>query len=379
MNRRTWLKTATTAGLATVLPMDSFASALSGHTAKGGVSQLETEVKRLYLRHTWTTTMSSSTYRDTVHVRLTRDGITGYGEGAPIIRYKEFPDQARQAIEAIRDVILAGDPCQFEKMLSSVRRAWGGSQHAAMSAIELAVVDWVGKKLNVPLYRYFGLDPADAPVTDFSIGIDTPEITRQKTREAAEFPILKVKVGLKTDEETIAAIRSITDKPIRVDANEGWTDKEEAIRKINWLESQGVQVIEQPMPAHMLEETRYVRSKVHLPIIADEACTAAHLIPELRNAYDGINVKLDKAGGVLEAYRWIKMARALNMQVMLGCMVSSSCTCTAAAHLSPLVDYVDLDGNLLISNDPYIGARVEKGKVVLPEGPGLGLRLRSQA
>jgi L-alanine-DL-glutamate epimerase-like enolase superfamily enzyme len=244
-----------------------------------------------------------------------------------------------------------------------------------MAAIDIAVMDWLGKKLNVPLYRYFGLDPAQAPITTFSIGIDTPEITRQKTLEAADYPVLKVKVGLKTDEATIEAIRSVTKKPLRVDANEGWTDKEEAIRKINWLETQGVEFVEQPMPAHMFEEIKYVRSKVHLPIFADEALTDAAAIPKLREAYDGVNVKLDKSGGMLEAHRWIQMARALDMKVMLGCMVSSSCTCTAAAHLSPLVDYADLDGNLLIANDPYSGLKVEKGRIILPDGPGLGLKV----
>jgi len=180
---------------------------------------------------------------------------------------------------------------------------------------------------------------------------------------------------LQNDEETIEAIRSVTKKPLRVDANEGWTDKEEAIRKINWLETQGVELIEQPMPAHMFEETKYVRSKVHLPVIADEACTGASQIPQLREAYDGINVKLDKSGGVMEAYRWIKFARAMNMKVMLGCMVSSSCTVTAAAHLAALVDYPDLDGNLLISNDPYEGVSVRHGKLILPSGSGLGLKI----
>jgi len=131
------------------------------------------------------------------------------------------------------------------------------------------------------------------------------------------------------------------------------------------------------MPAHMFEDIKYVRSKVHLPIIADEACTSAALIPELKEAYDGINVKLDKSGGIMEAYRWIKMARAMNMKVMLGCMISSSCTCTAAAHLSPLVDYADLDGPLLIANDPYEGMKYDKGKILLPNGPGLGLKVVS--
>jgi L-Ala-D/L-Glu epimerase / N-acetyl-D-glutamate racemase len=158
-----------------------------------------------------------------------------------------------------------------------------------------------------------------------------------------------------------------------VDANEGWKNKEEAVRKINWLEKQGVEFIEQPMPAEMIEETKWVRSRVHIPIIADEACQRASDIPKLQAAFDGVNVKLDKAGGILEAHRMIQIARALGMKTMLGCMISSSVSVTAAAHLSPLVDYADLDGNLLIANDPYRGVLVEKGKLVLPGGPGLGL------
>lgn len=372
MNRRDLLKAV---GAASVGAAMQPALRASGLPAASGTTVVKTELKRLMLRHTWTTTMSSSAYRDTVHVQYQREGITGYGEGAPIVRYKEYPEQAKEAIDAIVNQIAAGDPNTFDKMLADVRRALGSHQHAAMAAVDIAVCDWIGKKLGIPLYQYFGLDPADAPVTTFSIGIDTPEITKQKTREADAFPILKVKVGLQSDEETIEAVRSVTNKPLRVDANEGWTDKEEAIRKINWLEKQGVELIEQPMPAHMFEETKYVRSKVHIPVIADEACTDASMIPQLKEAYDGINVKLDKSGGVMEAYRWIKFARAMNMKVMLGCMVSSSCTVTAAAHLAPLVDYPDLDGNLLIANDPYEGVKVRNGKLILPSGPGLGLKV----
>jgi L-alanine-DL-glutamate epimerase-like enolase superfamily enzyme len=372
MNRREWLIGAGVAGAGAAMPkaMRPLEKAVSG-----GQTEVKTELKRLMLRHTWTTTMSSSAYRDTVHVQYTRDGITGIGEGAPIVRYKEYPEQAKQAIDAIANQIAAGDPWKFDKFLAEVRRSLGDRQHGAMAAVDIAVCDWLGKKLGIPLYRYFGLDPADAPATTFSIGIDTPEIIRQKTREAEDFPVLKVKVGLQSDEATIEAVRSVTKKPLRVDANEGWTDKEEAIRKINWLETQGVELVEQPMPAHMFEETKYVRSKVHIPIIADEACTEASMIPLLKEAYDGINVKLDKAGGILEAYRWIKFARAMNMKVMLGCMISSSCSVTAAAHLSALVDYPDLDGNLLIANDPYEGVKVRKGKLILPAGPGLGLKI----
>ncbi len=377
MNRRHWLKTAGAAGLAAALPVEVLSSerqATAKPSSRGAV-EVTSELKRLNLRHTWTTTMSSSTYRDTVHLRYTREGITGYGEGAPIQRYGISPEQAKQAIDAAHDSITSGDPREFDKFLSQVRQKLGENQHAAMAAVDIAVLDWWGKKLNVPLYRYFGLDAKDAPVTTFSIGIDKPEIVKEKVREAADFPVLKIKVGLKSDEEMIASVRSVTDKPLRVDANEGWTDKEEAVRKINWLETQGVQFVEQPMPAHMFDEIKYVRSKVHLPLIADEACTSAALIPKLKEAYDGINVKLDKSGGILEAYRWIQIARALDMKVMIGCMISSSCSCTAAAHLTPLVDYADIDGPLLIANDPYSGMKVEKGKIVLPDGPGLGLKV----
>ena len=317
--------------------------------------------------------MSSSEFRDTLHLRYIRDGVTGYGEGAPIVRYHENAVDAQKAIAALRDFLLQADPWHFHKNISALFAKIDG-QFAAKAAIDIAWMDWIGKKLGIPLYRYLGLDPKDTPLTTFSIGIDTPEITKQKTREAESFPILKIKVGLATDEPSIEAVRSVTKKPLRVDANEGWKDKEEAVRKINWLETQGVEFIEQPMPAEMIEEARWVHSRVHIPIIADEACLSAAAIPKLAGAYDGVNVKLDKTGGIQEALRTIAVARAFGMKIMLGCMVSSSVSVTAAAHLSPLVDYADLDGNLLIANDPYSGERVEKGKLILPDGPGLGLK-----
>jgi len=333
---------------------------------------LASKIVRLNLQHTWTTTMSSSQYRDTLHTSFTRGGITGHGEGAPIVRYHEDAVSAQKAVESVRDLLTSADPMQFSKIMAEVFRRVPG-EWAAKSAIDIALMDWVGQKLGIPLYSYFGLDPKDAPVTTFSIGIDTPEITKQKTREAEAYPVLKVKVGLDSDEATIEAIRSVTKKPIRVDANEGWKNKEEAVRKINWLEKMGVEFIEQPMPAEMLEETRWVRSKVHIPVIADEACQHASDIPKLKECFDGVNVKLDKSGGMLEAYRMLNIAKALGMKTMLGCMISSSVTVTAAAQLSPLVDYADLDGNLLISNDPFRGVKVERGKLILPRGAGLGL------
>ena len=371
MNRRELLQTlaATTTGLALTGRGAAPAAVPAATTAS-----FTTQVRRLELRHTWTTTMSSSATRDTLHTQYRRDGITGYGEGAGIVRYQQSALGGQKALEALLPLITAADPWSYEKLLKDLDRRLPG-QRAALAAVDLALLDWLGKRLGVPVYRLFGLDPADAAVTNMSIGIDTPELTRQKVREAEDFPVLKVKVGLATDEATIDAVRSVTKKPLRVDANEGWTNKEEAVRKINWLESQGVQLIEQPLPAHMLEETRWIRARVHMPILADEACHSAEDIPKLREAFDGIVVKLDKCGGLIEAQRQIHVARALGMKVMIGCMVSSSCTITAAAHLSPLVDYADLDGHLLIGNDPYAGVTVNKGKLILPSTPGLGVRL----
>ncbi|HUI56061.1 MAG TPA: dipeptide epimerase [Bryobacteraceae bacterium] len=363
MNRRDFCKAA---------PVAPAILAPACKTASTAPPTLETKILRLNLQHTWTTTMSSSAYRDTLHVAYSRDGITGRGEGAPIVRYHEDAASAQKAVESVRDLLLAAEPMQFAKVMAEVFKRVPG-EWAGKAAIDIALMDWVGQKLGIPLYTYFGLDPKDTPLTTFSIGIDTPEITIQKTKEAADYPILKVKVGLATDEPTIEAVRSVTDKKLRVDANEGWKSKEEAVRKINWLDQHGVEFIEQPLPAEMIEETRWIRSRVHIPIMADEACQRASDIPKLKDAFDGVNVKLDKAGGMLEAYRMIEIARSLGMRVMLGCMVSSSVTVTAAAHLSPLVDYADLDGNLLIANDPYHGVRVEKGKLVLPNRPGLGL------
>ncbi len=372
MRRREWLKT--TAAVAGVTALD--AARVAGAEPAPIASTLETEVVRLYLRHTWTTTMSSSEYRDTLHLRFSRDGVTGIGEGAPIVRYHETAIAARKAIEAARGVVLAADPWRLETVEADAFRLLEG-QYAARAALDIALHDWIGQRLSIPLYRLFGLDPQAAPITTFSIGIDQPELTRQKVREAAEFPVLKVKVGLDSDEATIEAVRSATGKPLRVDANEGWQDKETAIRKIEWLASRGVELIEQPLPAAMLEETAWLKARSPIPVFADEACLRASAIPGLAGAYHGVNVKLDKGGGLREAVRMIHTARACGLKVMLGCMVSSSVSVTAAAHLSPLVDFADLDGHLLIRNDPYQGVGVRDGRLLLPDRPGLGLTRRT--
>jgi L-alanine-DL-glutamate epimerase-like enolase superfamily enzyme len=376
MERRDALKAIGAAAAASALPVGGVTAARA-RPAGGGPARIETEIVRLKLRQTWTTTMSSSEHRDVLYARYTRDGITGIGEGAPIVRYHEDAASAKRAVDGLAGFLAGADPLQFDMVLGEVLRRLEG-EWAAKAAVDIAILDWVGQRRGLPIYAMFGLDPAVTPSTDFSIGIDTPEITRQKVRDAEAFPVLKIKVGLDTDEATIDAVRSVTDKPLRVDANEGWDTKEEALRKIKWLETQGVEFIEQPLPAAMLEEQRWLRDRVDMPIFADEACLRPADIPKLADAYDGVNVKIDKAGGILQGYRMIQIARALGLKTMLGCMISSSVSVTAAAHLSPLVDYADLDCALLVANDPYVGVTVaEGGKLMLPDRPGLGVTPRS--
>ena len=345
-------------------------------TSSGTGSKVEFDIKRLKLRHTWTTVMSSSDYRDTFFLKLTRDGITGVGEGAPIIRYKESAETAKKALSGILPLLESADPWHYRTLLNEVSRKVEG-EYAAKAALDIALLDWAGQKLGIPVYRLLGLDPQAAPVTTFSIGIDDPATTRKKVEEAAPFPVLKIKVGLGKDEATIEAVRAVTDKPLRTDANEGYKTKEEAVERINFLEKHGVEFIEQPLAAANLEDMNWIRKRVHMPIFADEACLHLNDVPKVAQHFDGVNVKVDKAGGLLAAMRMIELARSLGLKVMIGCMVSSSVAVTGAAHLSPLVDFADLDGNLLIGNDPYEGVLVENGKLVLPNRPGLGLKAQA--
>ncbi len=344
----------------------------SRKTSMGG-TMLEYKIKQLNLTHTWTISRNSSDVKNNVFVKYTRNGVVGIGEAAPNIRYNETPESTIEVIQKAIPVVEKFDPWHFVDLGYAIREL-AEEQTAAKCAIDIAIMDWVGKSLGVPLYKYLGLDKTKAPITTFSIGIDTPEVMQQKIREAEQYPILKIKVGRNNDEEIMKAVREVTDKPLRVDANEGWKSKEEALDKILWLEKLGVEFIEQPLPAAMLDETRWLRERVHIPIIADEAVKKAADIPTLATAYDGINIKLMKSAGIQEALRMIWMARSLGMKIMLGCMIESSCAIAAAAHISPLVDYADLDGNLLISNDPFKAVEVDRGRLILPDRPGLGLQ-----
>ena len=353
-----------------------FLGSASAKSARANGAKLSHEIKQLNLKHTWTIARGSSDYKRNVIVTLEKDGITGYGEAAPNVRYNETPESTVEVIEKARPLFESGDLWKFNE-LGYAFRDLSVEQTAAKAALDIALMDWVTKALGMPMYKFYGLDKAKAPLTTFSIGIDTPEVIKQKVQEAEPYPVLKIKVGLANDKEVIAAVRSVTDKPLRVDANEGWKTKEEALEKIRWLKTQGVEFIEQPLPSSMLEETRWLREQVDMPIIADESVKSAADIPQLATAYDGINIKLMKAGGVQEAVRMIAMARSLGMKIMLGCMIESSVAIAAAASISPLVDYADLDGNLLIAEDPFRGHEVKDGKLILNDLPGIGVMPRS--
>jgi len=337
-----------------------------------GGAMIEVKTKRLYLQHTWTISRNSSDYKDNVFVRITKDGVTGYGEAAPNVRYGEDNLMTTDRINAVRHLFDQYDLWQFTELKDAIFGAIT-DQNCARCALDIAIMDWIGKKLNVPLYKYFGLDKNKTAVTSYSIGIDTPEVIKQKIREAEPYPILKIKVGSDHDEAIMDTVRSVTDKVIRVDANEGWKTKEVALQKIKWLKTMGVEFVEQPMPADMLEDTRWLRERVDMPLVADEAVKTAADIPKLATAYDGINIKLMKAGGIQEAMRMIQLAKAMNLKIMLGCMIESSIAIAAAAHLTPLVDWADLDGNLLIREDPFSGLQNDKGKIILNDQPGLGI------
>ncbi len=328
---------------------------------------------RLELSHTFRIARSADTYRESVLLRFEDYSGEGLGEAAPITRYNQTPDSAERALASI-DAKLLDDLDYIEDTLEILDRKIG-MDRAALAAVDIALHDLLGKRLEIPLYTYLGLNPEMTPVTSYTIGIDTPDVIKEKVLEAESYPVLKVKMGLENDREIMETIRSLTDRPVRIDANEGWT-REEALEKIRWLEKENVQFIEQPLPAGNLDDYRWLADKVSLPIFADESVQVAADIPKLIGAFHGINIKLMKCGGIREALKMIHTARACGMLVMLGCTIETSIGITAAAHLSPLVDYADLDGNILIENDPAVGVEVIEGKLTLPTRSGLGVSLR---
>ncbi|HLO57872.1 MAG TPA: dipeptide epimerase [Bacteroidales bacterium] len=339
--------------------------------SKDPVLKLQFQPYELQLKHVFTLAAGS---RKTTPVMLTTvswNGIQGFGEASMPPYLGESHATATEFLSKV-DLSRFRSPFLMEDILEYVDGLAPGN-HAAKASVDIALHDLTGKLMSQPWHRIWGLNPLHAPDTSYTIGIDNPEMVANKTREASAFNILKVKLGGGNDREMIHAVRSVTDVPLGVDVNQGWKVKEEALEMIQWLAGQNVIYVEQPMPKTMPDDIAWITAQSPIPVIADEAVQVPADVPKMAGVYNGINVKLMKCGGLRAAFTMISMARACGLKVMIGCMTETSCAVSAASQLSPLADWADLDGNLLISNDPYKGILIKKGKIVIPGDAGIGI------
>lgn len=378
-NRRDFLKTAALAAIGSGLAVNdtllaaTMPNVFSIHkSGMGGKMKMKFFPYELQLKHVFTVATYSRTTTPDVQVEIEYEGVTGYGEAS-------MPPYLGQTVETVMSFLKRvnleqfNDPFQLEDILSYVDSLSPGDT-AAKAAVDIALHDLVGKLLGAPWYKIWGLDKEKAPSTTFTIGIDTPEVVRAKTKECADlFNILKVKLGRDNDKEMIETIRSVTTLPIAIDANQGWKDRQYALDMIHWLKEKGIVMIEQPMPKEQLDDIAWVTQQSPLPIFADESLQRLADVAALKGAFNGINIKLMKCTGMREAWKMVTLAHALGMRVMVGCMTETSCAVSAAAQLSPVVDFADLDGNLLISNDRFRGMEVIKGKISLNDLSGIGV------
>ncbi|KAA6330666.1 L-Ala-D/L-Glu epimerase [termite gut metagenome] len=326
----------------------------------------------LKLRHVFTVAVHSRTTTPGVQVNITYDGVTGYGEASMPPYLGESTESVLGFLQKV-NLEQFNDPFQLEDILAYIDAIMPGNT-AAKASIDIALHDLTGKLLGVPWYKIWGLDKEKAPSTTYTIGIDTVEVVREKTLEAAtQFNILKVKLGRDNDKEMIETVRSASNLPIAVDANQGWTDRQYALDMILWLKEQGIVMVEQPMPKERIDDIAWITQHSPLPVFADESLQRLDDVIQLKDAFSGVNIKLMKCTGMREAWKMVTLARALKMKVMVGCMTETSCAVSAAAQLSPATDFADLDGNLLISNDLFKGMEVVKGKITLNELPGIGI------
>jgi L-alanine-DL-glutamate epimerase-like enolase superfamily enzyme len=339
--------------------------------ARGAVLKLRFKPYELQLKHVFTLASSSRTTTPVMLTEIEYDGVIGYGE-ASMPPYLGESHQSAAAFLSQVNLSQFTDPFLMEDILTYVDGVMPGN-YAAKAAVDIALHDLTGKLMGQPWYKIWGLDASKTPSTSFTIGIDSPDVVRQKVLEASAYNILKVKMGRENDKEMIETIRSVTNKPICVDVNQGWTDREMALDMVHWLSERGVVFVEQPMNKLLVDDMAWLTEHSPLPIIADEALQTVNDVLSLQGIYSGINIKLMKCGGMRAARRMIDLARSLNMKVMIGCMTETSCGVSAAAQLSPLCQWADLDGNLLISNDLYDGVKVVDGKVTLPVRNGIGI------
>ena len=302
--------------------------------------------------------------------------MTGYGEAGPNTRYNETPEKVKAGFEALPKDFFSRieQPDQIAEMLEKLDLPLVQS---AKVAIEMAWLDWWAKSRGKPLWKLWGNNAPVGPVTSYTIGIDTPEKMQQKIQDAQNYPVYKIKLGTDSDREIIEAIREVTDKPLRVDANEGWYTVEQAKREIEFLSTQNVELIEQPMPAADFELMKELKKWSPLPLAADESFIGGEDLNEISEAFHVINIKLMKIGSLVKARKVIEEAHRLGMEVMIGCMIESSLANAAGALLSLNAEYVDLDGHLLISNDPFRGLKVlDSGEIQLSDDSGFGVQKR---
>ncbi len=316
---------------------------------------------------------SGVTHFNRIIVRLGLDGLVGWGEAAPASTFQESPATVERCLRRIKKTGLPRDPMGLEEIEARLLRA-GPADGSARAAVEMAAHDLHGKILKRPLWAILGLDPAKAPLTCYSIGIDDLEVMRQKVRAARRYPVLKIKVGTPYDEAILRMIRKERPRAtIRVDANEGWTLRE-AVKKMEFMRRLGVEYVEQPLPAAVPADLARLHRRSRLPVILDESVKTSADVPRVAGLCDGVNLKLMKCGGIREAIRIIHTARACGLKIMLGCMIETSLAITAASHIAALVDYVDLDGALLLGDDPFRGADWTGGRLRMGDAPGLGVR-----
>jgi L-alanine-DL-glutamate epimerase-like enolase superfamily enzyme len=371
MKRRDFLKLGSLAAIGTSVSVN-VPEIFSKNLKSGERMKLKFYPYTLELKHVFTVATASRKTTPVMMVEIEYNGVTGYGEASMPPYLGESHQTATEFLSKV-NLEQFDDPFKMEEILAYVDSC-APNNPAAKASVDIALHDLVGKLIGQPWYKIWGLDPQKTPYTSFTIGIDKPDIVRQKVREAEQYKILKVKLGLDNDKEMIETIRSVTDKPIRCDVNQGWKDKEQALKMIEWLATKGVEFVEQPMPKDWFEEHAWLRERSPLPIIGDESVQRLPDVKKAYGAFDGINVKLMKSTGMREAYKMILLAKSLDMKVMLGCMTETSCAISAAAQLSPMVDWADLDGAELISNDLFEGTKIIDGKVTLTDLPGIGIK-----
>jgi L-alanine-DL-glutamate epimerase-like enolase superfamily enzyme len=380
MNRRNFIKSLGAASLAIATPSvvtkaATITSSLNNVVTKTGGKGITLRFApyELTLRHSFNLAKFSRTVTPDVQIEVEYDGVIGYGESSMPPYLGESVDSVMAFLNRV-DLSQFSNPFRLDEILEYIDGI-APDNTAAKAGVDIALHDLIGKLMNKPWHAIWGFSKEQCPATSFTIGIDEEQVVRQKVNEAEPYSVLKVKMGLDRDKETIEVIRSMTNRPICVDVNQGWSSKEQALEMCQWLSERNCLFVEQPLPKEMRDETAWLRERSPLPIIADEAIKRLTDVKACEGVYDGINIKLMKSTGMREAHKMALFAKMLGMKVMLGCMTETSCAVSAAAQLAPIADWADLDGNLLITNDRFSGMTIVDGRVTLNELPGIGVTL----